>query len=290
MEHTTSARARTLLTVLASVSILTAAAPTPATADTISLAWDSNRELTVVGYVLHVGTQSATYTQHIDVGLSTTYAWTAAVAGQQYCFAVSAYMAGHVEGPTSNEVCTSSSNAPVLVNPGYRSSARGQPTSLQLQGSDSDGTPVNYTATGLPPGLALMASTGYISGTPTTAGTYTVIASVSDGVLSASQRFTWTITSQIAPGPTLPTVSITVPDSYETSAATLDISGTAGSIVGIVQVTWTNDRGGSGTTTGTTIWTTRVPLAMGPNDITVTARDADGNIATDVLSVKRRPN
>ena len=289
MEHTTSVRARTLLTVLASVSIITVCAP-PAAADTISLGWEVNPELTVVGYMLHVGTQSATYTQHIDVGFSTTYAWTAAVAGQQYCFAVSAYTAGHVEGPKSNEVCSSSNNAPVLLDPGNRSSARGQPTNLQLQGSDPDGTPVSYSATGLPPGLALMASTGYISGTPSTAGAYAVTANVSDGVLSASQTFTWTITSQIAPGAALPTVSITGPDSYETSAATLDISGTAGSIVGIVQVTWTNDRGESGTTTGTTSWTARVPLAMGPNDITVTARDAAGNIATDVLSVKRRPD
>ena len=289
MEHTTSVRARTLLTVLASVSIVTVVAPRAA-ADTISLAWDANPELTVVGYMLHVGTQSATFTQHIDVGFSTTYAWTAAVAGQRYCFAVSACIADHVEGPKSNEVCSSSNNAPVLLNPGNRSSALGQPTSLQLQGSDPDGTPVSYSAKGLPPGLALMASTGYISGTPSTAGAYAVTANVSDGVLSASQTFTWTITGQIAPGPALPTVSITGPDSYETSAATVDISGTAGSIVGIVQVTWTNDRGESGRATGTTSWTARVPLAMGPNDITVTALDAAGNIATDVLSVKRRPD
>jgi hypothetical protein len=290
MEHTTSVRACTLLTVLTAVSIITAAAR-PAAADTIAVAWNANPELTVVGYMLHVRTQSETYTQHIDVGLSTTYAWTAAVAGQRYCFAVSAYIADHREGPQSSEVCGYSNNAPVLMNPGNQSSARGQPTSLQLQGSDPDGTPVSYSATGLPSGLALMASTGYISGTASTASTHTVTASVSDGVLTASQTFMWTITSQTAPNTTLPTVSITGPttsESHVTSSSTLDISGTAGG--NVVQVTWTNDRGESGTTIGTTSWTARVPLAMGPNDITVTAHDAAGNIATDVLTVKRRPN
>jgi hypothetical protein len=300
MEHTTSVRACTctLLTVLTSVSIITAA-PRPAAADTITVIWNANPEITVVGYMLHVGTQSATYTHQIDVGFSTAYAWTAAVAGQRYCFAVSAYIADRSEGLKSSEVCGYSNNAPVLIDPGDQSSERGQPTSLQLQGSDPDGTPVSYSATGLPPGLALLASTGYISGTPFTAATHTVTASVSDGELTASQTFTWTITSQTAPNPplpnptlpdsTLPTVSITNPttsDSLVTSTA--DISGTTGG--NVVQVTWTNDRGGSGTATGTTSWTARVPLAMGPNDITVTARDAAGNIATDVLTVKRRPN
>jgi hypothetical protein len=240
-----------------------------------------------------VGTQSGSYTQHIDVGMSTTYGWPGATPGQRYCFAVSAYVAGHLEGPKSNEVCGYSNGSPVLVNPGNRSSALGQQTTLQLQGSDPDGQPVSYGATGLPPGLALMASTGYISGTPSTAGTYAVTARVSDGVLSASQTFTWTITSQTAPDTSLPTVSITGPttsDSYVTSAAVLDISGTAGVNAAIVQVTWTNDRGESGTVTGTSSWTASVPLAMGPNDITVTATDAAGNIATAVLTVKRRPH
>ena len=69
-----------------------------AAADTITLMWDANPEPAVAGYIVHVGTQPATYTQHIDVGLSTAYAFPSAVAGQQYCFAVSAYFAGPLEG------------------------------------------------------------------------------------------------------------------------------------------------------------------------------------------------
>ena len=67
-------------------------------ADTITLMWDANSEPAIAGYIVYVGTQPATYTQHIDVGLSTAYAFSSAVAGQQYCFAVSAYFAGPDRG------------------------------------------------------------------------------------------------------------------------------------------------------------------------------------------------
>ena len=207
MEHT-YARSRTLLVALGSILITVAAAGT-AVADTINLAWDPNRESTVQGYMVHVGTQSGTYTQHLDVGLNTFYGWSNAVAGQRYCFAVSAYVAGHLEGPKSNEVCGFSNAVPILANPGSRSSAVGQPTSLQLQGSDPDGEAVSYMANGMPPGLSVMVGTGFISGTPTSAGTYSVTATVSDGVLQASQTFTWTITSatNVNVAPTLAAVS-----------------------------------------------------------------------------------
>ena len=39
-----------------------------------------------------------------------------------------------------------------------------------------------------------MASTGFISGAATTAGTYSVTARAYDGTLTASQTFTWAIT------------------------------------------------------------------------------------------------
>ena len=53
-------------------------------ADTLSLMWDANPEPAVTGYIVHVGTQPGAYTQHIDVGPFTGYAFTTALAGQQY--------------------------------------------------------------------------------------------------------------------------------------------------------------------------------------------------------------
>jgi PA14 domain/Putative Ig domain len=190
------ARVRTFFFVVVAVfAALLGVTATPASAGTITLDWDPNAEDTVIGYMVHVGTQSGSYTLHLDAGFATAYGWSGATEGQRYCFTVSAYVSGHLEGPMSNEVCGYSSAYPILLNPGSRSSTVGQPTDLQLQGSDPEGQAVSYSATGLPPGLWLIPSAGYISGTPTTAGSYTVIATVSDGVLTSSQTFTWTITS-----------------------------------------------------------------------------------------------
>ena len=185
----------------------------------------------------------------------------------------------------STEICGFSNAPPALVNPGPQSSTLGQPDTLQLAGSDPKGDPVTYTATGLPPGLTLMASTGFISGTPTTAGTYSVTGRVSDGVLTASQTFTWTVTTADT---TAPVVAITGPTSaatYTTTGLTLTLSGSASDAVGVTQVSWVNSRGGSGTASGTTSWTASVTLQAGSNVVTVTARDAAGNTSSDVLTV-----
>ena len=77
-----------------------------------------------------------------------------------------------LEGPNSPEVCGYSNAPPTLVNPGNRTSTVGQAVTLQLVGSDPASQPLTYSATGLPTGLSVMASTGYISGAGTTAGSY----------------------------------------------------------------------------------------------------------------------
>jgi len=90
------------------------------------------------------------------------------------------------------------------------------------------------------------------------------------------------------PDTTLPVVTITGPtsaDTYATNSPSFSIGGTASDNVGVTQVTWQNSLGGSGTATGTTTWSAAMTLQLGTNVITVTARDAAGNPATDVLSV-----
>src|SRR6185503_4897000 len=155
---------RSKCALLAPVCLLVLGAAENVAADTINVAWDPSGS--TVGYKVHVGVQSGSYTQHVDTGTSTTFAFTAATAGQRYCFAVSAYtLSSQVEGPNSSEVCGYSNAPPTLVNPGTRTSTVGQPTSLQLQGPDPASQPLTYSATGLPPGLSVMSSTGYISGT-----------------------------------------------------------------------------------------------------------------------------
>jgi len=245
-------------------------------ADQITLMWDPNSDQ-VTGYAVYVGSSP-----RIDVGNTTSYTLSNAVAGQQYCFAVAAYNATG-EGPKSGQLCGYSNRFPTLTNPGNRTATAGQATSLQLSGSDPDGQPITYAATGMPPGLFIGSATGFISGTPTTAGTYTVTASVFDGVLtSPSQNFTWTVTA--AADTTLPVVSISGPTT--TSSTPLSISGTASDNIGVTQVTWVNDRGGSGTASGTTSWSASgIALQSGANTITVTAYDAAGNKGTAKLTI-----
>ena len=71
---------------------------------------------------------------------------------------------------------------------------------------------------------------------------------------------------------------------------TVDIGGTASDNIGVTQVAWSNDRGGSGVCTGTTTWSKAgIPLQSGQNIITVTARDAAGNKTDDTLTVTCTP-
>lgn len=92
-------------------------------------------------------------------------------------------------------------------------------------------------------------------------------------------------TAEVIPPP--PTVEITAPTtdpSWESQVPTLSMAGTASSTT--VSISWTNDRGGSGTAQGTTGWTINsVALFAGVNVVTVTANDAYGQSGTTQLEV-----
>ncbi len=174
----------------------------PASAETLTLAWDANIEPQVIGYVVYMGPSPGAYNQRVDVGPATQFAVEAS-PGSAYCFAVSAYIAGSEEGPQSAEICAtatarSSNTAPTLANPGDQSSPVGQSLTMSLSAIDPEGAPLTYNVSGLPAGLTL-AGTGVISGTPTQTGTSTVSATVSDGEYSATVSFGWTVTGS-APG------------------------------------------------------------------------------------------
>lgn len=102
--------------------------------------------------------------------------------------------------------------APTLVNPGTQASTVGQQIVLQLQASDDDGDPLVYSASGLPAGLQLASTTGRISGTPTTAATYSVTVGASDGRVVTSQAFAWAI----APAPPQNTAPTLEPPANQT--------------------------------------------------------------------------
>jgi hypothetical protein len=84
-----------------------------------------------------------------------------------------------------------------VTNPGNQTSTVGTSASLQVHATDSaSGQTLTYSATGLPPGLSINSSTGLISGTPTTAGTYTTTVTAKDTTgASGSSAFTWTVST-----------------------------------------------------------------------------------------------
>jgi hypothetical protein len=100
-----------------------------------------------------------------------------------------------VGGVASNALAFTVNAPPTLAAIANQTSVRSTTVSLQLAATDPNGTALTYSANGLPPGLSVNSATGLISGRLSKrTRTYTVTATVSDGSLSSSRTFTWTVT------------------------------------------------------------------------------------------------
>ena len=135
---------------------------------------------------------------------STVWNTTGVPNGSHTLTAVARDAAGNSRTSTARVVTvnnTQPNRAPTLTQPANQTSAEGSAVSLALVGSDPDGNTLTYTATGLPSGLTVNATSGVISGTPsyTSARTYSVTATVRDAALSQSRTFSWIITNTNRP-------------------------------------------------------------------------------------------
>ncbi|MEU6194991.1 putative Ig domain-containing protein [Streptomyces sp. NPDC047061] len=103
---------------------------------------------------------------------------------------------GTPNGTTAFASGTSTGNTVTVTNPGSQSTATGSSVSLQISASDSAGATLTYSASGLPTGLSISSSTGLISGTASTAGTYSATVTATDSTgASGSASFTWTVST-----------------------------------------------------------------------------------------------
>src|SRR5437762_1543287 len=123
-------------------------------------------------------------------------------------------------GGTSNSVTfTINPPPPVITSATTASGTVGVAFSYQITATNN---PTSFNATGLPSGLTVNTTTGVISGTPTTAGAYTVAISASNAGGTGSATLTLTINNPV------PTTTSISPASTTAGSAqfTLTVNGT----------------------------------------------------------------
>jgi Fibronectin type III domain len=98
-----------------------------------------------------------------------------------------------------------------------------------------------------------------------------------------------------SPDKTSPVITITAPTSgasFNTTSASVTVTGSATDNVGLSQISWTNSKGGSGnmSVNGTSAsGSFNIALLSGANVITVTARDTSGNSGQRQLTINYTP-
>ncbi|MEV6795760.1 putative Ig domain-containing protein [Streptomyces sp. NPDC051320] len=121
--------------------------------------------------------------------------------GSYLCKAASGYDGptglGTPNGTAAFTGGTSTGNTVSVTNPGNQSTKVNTSVSLQIKATDSDTSKsLTYSATGLPAGLSINASTGLITGTPTATGTSSVTVTAKDSTnASGSTSFNWTVST-----------------------------------------------------------------------------------------------
>jgi Ricin-type beta-trefoil lectin domain/Putative Ig domain len=177
---------------------------------------------------------------------------------------------GETLAPTSGDAVT-------VGSPGDQTSTTGVAIgTLQLSASSSEGdTITSYTATGLPPGLSI-SSTGAITGTPSTTGSYSVTVTATDEAgTEGSTSFEWTVSTTTTSGDV---VTVDSPGNQTSttgvSIATLQLSASSSEDYSITSYTAT------GLPTGLSISSTGAitgtPSTTGSYSVTVTATDEAG--------------
>ena len=183
------------------------------TGSSVSLAWTVNASTCPATQLRIERSTDPGFTTNVTSTLAgpalSSYTDTTVAQGTNYYYRVRA----------ENEISTSAWSNTVSVwvpdvisatGPGDQSSVAGEHVQLPpIQATSSTGLPLTFSASGLPAGLSIDPNTGVISGTVTTAGSYTPTVTITDtSGASASAGFTWTVHAD--------TISVTSPGSQST--------------------------------------------------------------------------
>jgi hypothetical protein len=201
-------------------------------------------------------------------------------------------MADNSQGKTGSQTftwnVTYTNQTPVVTNPGDQLNLTGDVVNLTVWGYDLDGETVSYTATNLPSGLSISASTGVISGTisssANTNSPYNVTVTASDGTLSASQTFNWTVTNGA--------VTVTQPSDQtntEGNAVSLQIPATSSygyplTYSALALPTGLSINASTGLISGTVALTAAEDVVGGVYTTSVTAADTHGHSGAKMFS------
>jgi hypothetical protein len=167
----------------------------------------------------------------------------------------------------------SSTGKVAIISPGSMTTATGATVDYQVQAMDTCTGSLSYSASGLPTGLSINSSTGVISGTAGTAGTYNVTLTGTDSTgPTGSATFTWTV------GSGSDTVTVTSPGSQSGTvgtAASLQISA-SDSASGQTLTYSASDLPAGLSIDSSTGLISGTPTTAGTSDVTVTATDTTG--------------
>ncbi len=250
-------------------SLLLISSPVVAYGQTVSAMWDASPPVDqVTSYQVCIGTTSMSCNVQLATvsNTQTTHTFTPTGGVIHYV----AIRAINSTGPGSYST-EATFSIPSFTQPVNQSSPVSVAiTPLNMSVIDPDGSARTFTHTGLPTGLALNATTGQVTGTPSSAGTYNVTIFVTDSLVTVSRSFVWTITSPTA-DTTAPALAITSHTNGQTlSTASVTISGTAsdsgrgGNGVSSVTVNGQAATGGTASGSATASWSRAVTSRRAP--------------------------
>ncbi len=255
----------------------------------VSFAWIVAVPLAVTNPGAQAGTTGVALTRPIvAIGGTTPYAWTATglpaglsinatsgiVTGTPTTAGSSTVRvtAADAANRTSSAAFTWAIAVPVVVtNPGARTGTTGVAVSVPMT-AVGGATPYKWSATGLPAGLSINATSGIVTGAPTTAGSSTVTVTATDTAnRTNSAAFTWAValaTTVTNPDTQNSTIGGAVAVTITATGGTTPYAWTATGLPAGLSINAT-----SGIVTGT-------PTTAGSSTVTVTATDAAGRTDT----------